>query len=163
MIKNKLLHISDSLFDKYMAFAAKNPGIIKFEHLLQKLIIFDFVVPVLLRFPRERILEIGCGQGIHSSLLSEFGDVHTTDLMAPGNFAGADQNIENDRGAVFRALAKNKIMFSYNDGRRLPYPDNSFDVVFHNSVIEHVPDVAAFNREVKRVLKPGGITVCITG
>ena len=163
MIKNKLLHVSDSFFSRYMDFSVKNPEIIKFEYMLQKLIIFDFLIPVLLRYPHEYILEIGCGQGIHSSLLSEFGNVHATELMTPGSFAGADQNVESDRDTVFRVLAKNKIIFSYNDGRRLPYPDNSFDIVFHNSVIEHVPDVSAFNREAKRVLKPGGVTICITG
>lgn len=40
------------------------------------------------------------------------------------------------------------------DGRRLPFRDQAFDVVFSNSVIEHVGDVdsqAAFAREVARV------------
>ncbi len=40
------------------------------------------------------------------------------------------------------------------DGRRLPFRDQSFDVVFSNSVIEHVGDVESqrrFAREVARV------------
>lgn len=146
-----------------MDFSAKRPELIKFEYMLQKLIIFDFIIPVMLRYPHEHILEIGCGQGIHSSLLSEFGNVHATDLLAPGNFVGADQDVKSDRDMVFKSLAKGKVNFSYNDGRCLPYPDNSFDLVFHNSVIEHVADASVFNREVKRVLKPGGVTICITG
>jgi SAM-dependent methyltransferase len=64
---------------------------------------------------------------------------------------------------VFRGLAAGSVAFTYNDGRRLPYADGSFDIVFHNSVIEHVPDAAAFNREVRRVLRPGGVSICITG
>lgn len=40
------------------------------------------------------------------------------------------------------------------DGCNLPYPDNSFDLVFSNSVIEHVgntDDMAKFSRECERV------------
>jgi Methyltransferase domain len=40
------------------------------------------------------------------------------------------------------------------DGRALPFPDGAFDVVFSNSVIEHVGDAASqrrFAREVSRV------------
>lgn len=37
------------------------------------------------------------------------------------------------------------------DGTKLPFPDQSFDVVFSNSVIEHVPDHDAFAKEVQRV------------
>jgi SAM-dependent methyltransferase len=37
------------------------------------------------------------------------------------------------------------------DGMRLPFADDAFDVVFSNSVIEHVPDHAAFASELRRV------------
>jgi SAM-dependent methyltransferase len=37
------------------------------------------------------------------------------------------------------------------DGCRLPFSDNSFELAFSNSVIEHVPDHEAFAREIVRV------------
>ena len=41
--------------------------------------------------------------------------------------------------------------------KRMPYADGSFDVVFNNSALEHVPDVDAALAEVARVLAPGGV------
>jgi len=38
----------------------------------------------------------------------------------------------------------------------LPFPDNSFDVILCNHVLEHIPDDARAMRELSRVLKPNG-------
>lgn len=42
-------------------------------------------------------------------------------------------------------------------GQELPFKDNSFDVVFSHSVLEHVTDPFLCASEIERVLKPGGI------
>jgi len=41
----------------------------------------------------------------------------------------------------------------------LPRPDNAYDVVICNHVLEHVPDDRRAMREVRRVLRPGGWTI----
>ena len=38
----------------------------------------------------------------------------------------------------------------------MPFPDNSFDIVFSHGVLHHIPDVLAAQKEIARVLKPGG-------
>src|SRR5262249_58697216 len=45
---------------------------------------------------------------------------------------------------------------------RLPHPAASFDVVFCNSLLEHVPDWRRVLVETSRVLRPGGVAVVYT-
>src|SRR3954471_4425630 len=42
------------------------------------------------------------------------------------------------------------------DAERIPYDDDTFDLVVGHAVLHHIPDVPAALREVMRVLKPGG-------
>jgi len=43
-----------------------------------------------------------------------------------------------------------------------PFPDNEFDLVVSNHVVEHVPDIMAFIGELHRVTRPGGRIKLIT-
>jgi SAM-dependent methyltransferase len=42
------------------------------------------------------------------------------------------------------------------EAARLPFPDDSFDLVFGHAVLHHLPDLDAAFREFGRVLRPGG-------
>jgi predicted SAM-dependent methyltransferase len=50
-------------------------------------------------------------------------------------------------------------VIAHNLRTGIPYPDGTFDLVYHSHVLEHIPkqQADAFIRECVRVLKPGGI------
>jgi arsenite methyltransferase len=48
------------------------------------------------------------------------------------------------------------VEFAEAEAERLPFPDESFDVVISNGVIDLIPDKEAVFAELHRVLAPGG-------
>ncbi len=97
-----------------------------------------------------RILEIGCGPGALAESLHRW-------------FPRA-QIIGIDRDSEFIAFAKEHIpgvTFREGDATDLPFPDESFDVTISNTVQEHV-EPTAFWGEQLRVLKPGGVCLCLS-
>ena len=89
-----------------------------------------------------QILDIGCGTGAMLDDLKPFGDV-----------VGADFSPEALQFCVTRGV---KSPLARADVRRLPFADNSFDVVTAMDIIEHIDDDKAASAEICRVLKPGG-------
>lgn len=99
--------------------------------------------------PYGTALELGAGTGFFSLNLKQAGvldEVHVTDL-SPGMVEAAQANADRLGFHVEGRVA---------DAERIPYDDNTFDVVVGHAVIHHIPDVEAAFREMLRVLKPGG-------
>jgi ubiquinone/menaquinone biosynthesis C-methylase UbiE len=100
-------------------------------------------------WPYARSLELGCGTGFFTLNLKLAGVIdegHVTDL-SPGMVEVARRNA---RGLGFEIEGR------VADAERLPYDDDSFDIVIGHAVLHHIPDLDATFREIVRVLKPGG-------
>jgi SAM-dependent methyltransferase len=96
----------------------------------------------------RRVLEIGCGLGLHASLFAAAGArVVTVDLTETAAKLARARFVQ---GRVGAGLAR-------ADGERLPFPDASFDQVWSWGVIHHSANTPAIVAEVRRVLKPGGL------
>jgi SAM-dependent methyltransferase len=98
---------------------------------------------VLPLFPaNSRILEIGAGAGWQARVFAAHGHgVQAVDL--PGS------QYEPWRDFPVAEYA----------GDRLPFADGSFAVVYSSSVLEHLNDLPELDREIERVLRPGGTVI----
>lgn len=107
----------------------------------------------LFMLDRERdlkILEIGCGPGALAEALRRW--YPKAEITAI------------DRDSAFIAFAKETVpgvTFLEGDATALPFADGTFDVTISNTVQEHV-EPTAFWGEQRRVLKPGGVCVCLS-
>jgi SAM-dependent methyltransferase len=95
--------------------------------------------------PREAgILEIGCGDGAFTKDLAE----HSSNVTA---IDISTQQIERN------AKAYPDVRFLQHDvSERLPFDDDTFDVIWCSEVLEHLFDPGFALREMFRVMAPGG-------
>lgn len=99
-----------------------------------------------------RVLDLGCGLGgVTAVLASELDAGHVTAVdIEPNNLAIA-------RAAAVEAGLADRTMFELITPGPLPFPDDSFELIFCKAVICHIEDKPAFFREPRRVLRSGGI------
>ena len=97
--------------------------------------------------PGESVLEIGAGMGTDLAQFAIAGSIVTDLDLSSGHLRHAQENFQ------LRGLSGT---FRHGDGEFLPFPENSFDVVYSNGVIHHTPNTQQMVSEIHRVLKPGG-------
>lgn len=93
----------------------------------------------------DAVLDVGCGLGYGLDLLAIKASAVTGIDVDPKAIAWCR---ERDEGRNPRLAG-----LHVYDGDRLPFEDDSFDVVTSVDVIEHVPDYHAFLRELVRVAR----------
>jgi ubiquinone/menaquinone biosynthesis C-methylase UbiE len=106
------------------------------------------------------LADIGCGLGHWSRLLYPY-------LCPPARLAGVDREPRwvVEAPQLFRRdfplVAPDLFSFHLGDAARLPLPDNSFEVVTCQTLLMHLAQPLAALREMLRILRPGGLLVCV--
>jgi ubiquinone/menaquinone biosynthesis C-methylase UbiE len=93
------------------------------------------------------VLDVGCGRGGTLSVVREF--------FHPRTVTGVDLSPEAVRFCR-ASYEEDNARFLEGDAEDLPFADESFDVVTNIESACLYPDINAFYREVRRVLRPGG-------
>ena len=106
------------------------------------------------------LADIGGGLGHWSRLLYPY-------LRPPARLVGVDREPrwvaeapEKVRHA-FSHVAPELISFHQGDATKLPFTDDSFDIVTCQTLLMHLAQPLAALREMLRILRPGGLLVCV--
>ncbi|MEU6859379.1 class I SAM-dependent methyltransferase [Glycomyces sp. NPDC046736] len=99
----------------------------------------------------HRILDIGCGPGTITADLAA--------IVKSGNVIGADHVADILPKAAEEAARRglSNVTFEQADVHRLRFEDDTFDVAHAHQVLQHVGDPVAALRELRRVVRPGGL------
>lgn len=111
-----------------------------------------WVVGLLDIAARDRVLEIGFGPGVVIQVVSR--------LASEGYVAGVDPSpvmVEQVRTRNAAAIRSGRVDLRQGQVEQLPFADRSFDKALSFNSMQMWSDRAAGLRELRRVLKPGGI------
>lgn len=117
------------------------------------------------------ILELGCGDGAlwvqNCNFIPSNAAITLSDISS-GMLRDARRNIEAQKStkkesAYEKAIspkATYKFKFKSFDCSKIPYEDQSFDLIIANHVLFYCADLDSVLSEIRRVLKPDGCFVC---
>ena len=120
----------------------------------------DFLELMAKRWELENVrslLDVGCGQCHWTRIVSQFLS-DGTEVTA----VDADPKWAKESGELHEFFTEQEIGFEIKqaDVSELPFEDNSFDAVTCQTVLIHIENPLNALREMRRVLKPGGILIC---
>ncbi len=103
------------------------------------------------------VLDVGCGIG-------HWGQILSAVLPPTTRFVGVDREEEwvtEASGRVTELGLASQFSYRKGDVNRLPFENNSFDMVTCQTVLIHVRDPKSALSEMLRVLKPGGVLLAV--
>ena len=103
--------------------------------------------------PQTHVLDLGCGYGATARYLAANYGCRVTGTNI------SEKELELARARSREAGLDSLLSFEYGDFHRLPYPDDSYDVVWSQEAFLHAADKNAVLSECRRVLKPDGALI----
>jgi SAM-dependent methyltransferase len=115
----------------------------------------EFVVETLKPRAGNRILDVGCGEGLAEVAL---GRLHISQVRLVGVDLIVDKVIKASQET---ASHNQRVKFAAADACRLPFRDGVFDSIYCVAVLQHVNDVETAVAEFARVTAPRGRVVAV--
>ncbi len=101
--------------------------------------------------PNHNVLELGAGIGLHTLALLQTGAQVTASDISPNSLGLLKQQFKNVPGNLNTEVA---------DMESLPFDDSSFDVITLAGSLSY-GDPILVDTEIRRVLRPGGMLICV--
>jgi SAM-dependent methyltransferase len=98
----------------------------------------------------ERVLDVGCGNGLYLEELAERGH------------RGVVVGMDLSRGMLVSTRGRNAVPVAVADAQHLPYASDAFDCVLAMHMLYHVPDRSLATSEITRVLRTRGVALFVT-
>lgn len=141
-MKQSTKKVYDELAGEYFKLRKSETNIKFYKEILET----PYLLKMIGRPKGKRVLDLGCGPGVHAELLAKMGAKVT--------------GIDNSVASINIARKESpKSEFVLGDIERLPFASNTFDIVLSAMVLGHLKRWDKALREVKRVLKNNGTFV----
>ena len=105
--------------------------------------------------PGMTVIDLGCGNGAYATFIARAvgsrGRVYAVDIQA-AMLHGLEAKLQRAENRDIKNVELKKA-----DAYNLPFADGSIDLVCMVTVLQEIPDRGRALREIKRVLRPGGI------